>query len=202
MRNIPYLISYLLLLTSNTERLKVMVQNEKTLSSELLFEGKVVKLYKDEVELENGYKTGREWIKHPGGVCVVALDEEENVYFVEQFRYPFHTALMEIPAGKLEFGEDHRECGIRELKEEIGATAESFEYLGCLYPTVAYDTEIIHMYLARGLNFGEQHLDEGEFLNVTKIPLSKAFEMVMNNELKDSKTQLAILKAAYKLKKS
>lgn len=202
MRNIPYLISYLLLLTSNTERLKIMVQNEKTLSSELLFEGKVVKLYKDEVELENGYKTGREWIKHPGGVCVVALDEEENVYFVEQFRYPFHTALMEIPAGKLEFGEDHRECGIRELKEEIGATAESFEYLGCLYPTVAYDTEIIHMYLARGLSFGEQHLDEGEFLNVTKIPLSKAFEMVMNNELKDSKTQLAILKAAYKLKKS
>lgn len=202
MRNIPYLISYLLLLTSNTERLKVMVQNEKTLSSELLFEGKVVKLYKDEVELENGYKTGREWIKHPGGVCIVALDEEENVYFVEQFRYPFHTALMEIPAGKLEFGEDHRECGIRELKEEIGATAESFEYLGCLYPTVAYDTEIIHMYLARGLSFGEQHLDEGEFLNVTKIPLSKAFEMVMNNELKDSKTQLAILKAAYKLKKS
>lgn len=201
MRNIPYLISYLLLLTSNTERLKVMVQNEKTLSSELLFEGKVVKLYKDEVELENGYKTGREWIKHPGGVCIVALDEEENVYFVEQFRYPFHTALMEIPAGKLEFGEDHRECGIRELKEEIGATAESFEYLGCLYPTVAYDTEIIHMYLARGLSFGEQHLDEGEFLNVTKIPLSKAFEMVMNNELKDSKTQLAILKAAYKLKK-
>jgi len=202
MRNIPYLISYLLLLTSNTERLKIMVQNEKTLSSELLFEGKVVKLYKDEVELENGYKTGREWIKHPGGVCIVALDEDENVYFVEQFRYPFHTALMEIPAGKLEFGEDHRECGIRELKEEIGATAESFEYLGCLYPTVAYDTEIIHMYLARGLSFGEQHLDEGEFLNVTKIPLSKAFEMVMNNELKDSKTQLAILKAAYKLKKS
>lgn len=178
-----------------------MYQNEKTLSSELIFEGKVVKLYKDKVELDNGYKAGREWIKHPGGVCVVALDEEENVYFVEQFRYPFHTALMEIPAGKLEFGEDHRECGIRELKEEIGATAESFEYLGCLYPTVAYDTEIIHMYLARGLSFGEQHLDEGEFLNVTKIPLSKAFEMVMNNELKDSKTQLAILKAAYKLKK-
>lgn len=178
-----------------------MVQNEKTLRSELIFEGKVVKLYKDEVELDNGYKAGREWIKHPGGVCVVALDEEENVYLVEQFRYPFHTALMEIPAGKLEFGEDHRQCGIRELKEEIGATAESFEYLGCLYPTVAYDTEIIHMYLARGLSFGEQHLDEGEFLNVTKIPLSKAFEMVMNNELKDSKTQLAILKAAYKLKK-
>lgn len=178
-----------------------MYQNEKTLSSELIFEGKVVKLYKDEVELDNGYKAGREWIKHPGGVCVVALDEEENVYFVEQFRYPFHTALMEIPAGKLEFGEDHRECGIRELKEEIGATAESFEYLGCLYPTVAYDTEIIHMYLARGLSFGEQHLDEGEFLNVTKIPLVKAVEMVMSNELKDSKTQLAILKAAYKLKK-
>ena len=177
-----------------------MVQNEKQLDSQLIYDGKVVKLYKDEVELDNGYKTGREWIKHPGGVCIAAVDEDENVYFVEQFRYPFHTALMEIPAGKLEFGENHRECGIRELKEEIGAEAESFEYLGCLYPTVAYDTEVIHMYLARGLSFGEQHLDEGEFLDVKKIPLEKAVEMVMNNELPDSKTQLAIIKTYIKLK--
>lgn len=179
-----------------------MVQNEKQIDSQQIFDGKVVKLYKDSVELDNGYKATREWIKHPGGVCIVALDEDENVYFVEQFRYPFHKALMEVPAGKLEFGESHRECGIRELKEEIGAQAESFEYLGCLYPTVAYDTEIIHMYLARGLSFGEQKLDEGEFLNVTKIPLEKAFEMVMNNELPDSKTQLAIMKTYYLMRNS
>ncbi|MBQ8107340.1 MAG: NUDIX hydrolase, partial [Ruminococcus sp.] len=115
-----------------------MYQNEKQLSSQQLFDGVVVKLFRDEVELDNGYRATREYVKHPGGVCVAAIDEEENIYLVEQFRYPFGTALTEVPAGKLEFGEDHRECGIRELKEEIGATAESFEYLGCLYHTVAY----------------------------------------------------------------
>lgn len=177
-----------------------MYQNEKKISSQEIYNGKVVKLSIDDVEMENGYKTKREVIHHPGGVCIVALDDENNVYMVEQFRYPFGQALTEIPAGKLEYGENPEECGKRELKEEIGATAESFEYLGKLYPTVAYDTEIIYMYLARGLKFGEQDLDEGEFLGVKKIPLDKAAEMVMNDELHDSKTQLAILKAKIRLK--
>ena len=176
-----------------------MLQNEKPLDSEFLFDGIVVKLYRDRVELDNGMKATREYIKHPGGVCVVPLDENGDIYMVQQFRYPFHTALLEVPAGKLEFGEDHRECGLRELKEEVGATPDSFEYLGCLYPTVAYDTEVIHMYLARGLHFGAQHLDEGEFLNVTKVPLEKAYEMIMANERPDSKTQLAILKTYLRL---
>lgn len=179
-----------------------MYQNEKKISSEEIFDGVVVKLFRDEVELDNGYKTKREYIKHPGGVCIAALDEEENLYFVEQFRYPFGTALTELPAGKLEFGENPEECGKRELKEEIGATAQSFEYLGKLYPTVAYDTEIIYMYLARGLSFGEQALDEGEFLDIKKIPLEKAFNMVMNDELNDSKTQLAVLKTYNKIHNS
>lgn len=176
-----------------------MYQNEKKISSEELFKGAVVYLTRDEVELDNGYKATREVIHHPGGVCIAALDENENVYLVKQFRYPFETALTELPAGKLEYGEDPLQCGIRELKEEVGATAETMTYLGCLYPTVAYDTEIIHMYLAEGLGFGEQDLDDGEFLDVMKMPLKKAFEMVMKNELPDAKTQLAILKAyAYK----
>lgn len=114
---------------------------------------------------------------------------------VKQFRYPFSEVLLEVPAGKLEKGEDHRECGIRELKEEIGAEAGYFEYLGCLYPTVAYDTEIIHMYLAKELSFGEQSLDDGEFIDIVKLPFEKAVEMVMNNEIPDAKTQLAVLKA-------
>ena len=104
-----------------------------------------------------------------------------------------------MPAGKLEFGENPEECGRRELKEEVGATADSFEYLGCLYPTVAYDTEIIYMFLARGLHFGEQHLDDGEFLDVKKLPLKEAYRMVMANELPDAKTQMAVLKAYLKL---
>ena len=176
-----------------------MYLNEKTLSSQQIFDGIVVKLYRDDIELENGDKAVREFIKHPGGVCIAALDDEENLFMVEQFRYPFGKALTEVPAGKLEVGEDPAECGRRELKEEVGATADGFEYLGCLYPTVAYDTEIIYMFLARGLHFGEQHLDDGEFLDVKKIPLKKAFQMVMDNELPDAKTQMAVLKAYMKL---
>lgn len=168
---------------------------EKKISGEKIYDGKVVKLAVDKVMLENGKEATREIITHPGGVCVVPINENNEIYMVEQFRYPFGKVLIEIPAGKLEFGEDHRECGIRELEEEIGAKAQSFEYLGCLYPTVAYDTEIIYMYLARGLSFGEQNLDDGEFLDVIKMPFEKAVEMVMNNEIHDSKTQLAILKA-------
>ena len=174
--------------------------NEKTLGSEQIFDGIVVKLFRDDVELENGGKAVREFIRHPGGVCVAAVDGEGMLYMVEQYRYPFHTALTEVPAGKLEFGEDPEECGRRELKEEVGAEAKRFEYLGKLYPTVAYDTEIIHMYLARDLSFGEQHLDEGEFLGVKKIPLEQAFGMVMNDEVPDAKTQLAIIKAYMKIK--
>lgn len=171
-----------------------MYSEEKQLSRTDIFDGKVVKLFVDEVELDNGQRAKREIIQHPGGVCVLPLDEDGNVYMVKQFRYPFMTALYEIPAGKLEYGENHRECGIRELKEETGATADSFEYLGCIYPTVAYDTEIIHMYLARGLHFGEQSLDEGEFLDVIKMPFDEVFEMAMNGSIPDAKTQTAVLK--------
>ena len=176
-----------------------MYQKEKALTSEQIFDGVVVKLYRDEIELENGERAVREYIRHPGGVCVAAVDDDENIYMVEQFRYPFGKALTEVPAGKLEFGKDPEQCGRRELKEEVGAVADSFEYLGCIYPTVAYDTEIIHMFLARGLHFGEQHLDDGEFLDVKKIPLKEVYRMVMANELNDAKTQMAVLKTYLKL---
>ncbi len=174
---------------------------EKQVSSELKYDGKIVKLYCDIAELENGNNVRREVIKHPGGVCVVALCEDNSVLFVRQFRYPHGRVLLEIPAGKLEYGEDHRTCGLRELKEETGCTCDSFEYLGCLLPTPAYDTEVIHMYLARGLHSGEQRLDNDEFLDVEKIPLDKAVEMIMNNEIADAKTQVAILKTKFILSK-
>ena len=174
---------------------------EKTLSSEQKFDGKVVKLFVDQAELENGETVTREVIKHPGGVCILPLDEDNNVIMVRQFRYPHGKVLTEIPAGKLEFGEDPETCGIRELKEETGCTCDSFVYLGKLLPTPAYDTEIIYMYLARGLHGGEQKLDEDEFLEVEKIPLEKAAEMILNNEIDDAKTQIAILKTVMLLKK-
>ena len=169
-----------------------MYVSEKQISSQQIYDGVVVKLYRDEVELDNGTKAAREYIKHPGGVCVAAVDENGDLYMVEQFRYPFGKALIEVPAGKLEYGEDPEQCGRRELKEEVGATAERFEYLGCMYQT-------IHMFLAQGLSFGEQDLDEGEYLGVKKIPLKEAYDMVMRNELPDAKTQLAVIKAYFKV---
>lgn len=176
-----------------------MKLEEKTVESELKYDGKIVKLFVDKAEVENGDIVKREVIKHPGGVCVVPLDEDENVIFVRQFRYPHKRVFLEIPAGKLEYGENHRECGLRELKEETGCVCDSFEYLGNLVPTPAYDTEIIHMYLARRLHVGEQNLDKDEFLETEKIPLKKAAEMIMKNEIADAKTQVAILKTMFLL---
>ncbi len=170
---------------------------EKTIETAQIFDGKVVKLFVDKAQLENGEVVTREVIKHPGGVCVVPLDENGNVLFVRQYRYPHHKVMLEIPAGKLEWGESHHDCGLRELREETGCTCDSYTYLGSLVPTPAYCGEIIHMYLAEGLHYGAQDLDEDEFLDVEKIPLEKAAEMVMNNEIPDAKTQLAILKTVF-----
>lgn len=169
---------------------------EKTVSSEEIYDGRVVKLFKDDVILENGEKTFREVVKHTGGVCVLPIDSDGNIYMVKQFRYPFKTVLLEIPAGKKEPGEEPAECGIRELSEEIGAKASEFIYIGKIYPTVAYDTEIIWMYLAKGLEFaGGQHLDPEEFIDVVKLPFDEAYKMVLNDEIPDAKTQAAILRA-------
>ena len=168
--------------------------DEKTLKSELKFKGKILEVYQDTVLLENNTEALRDVVRHSGGVCVAALNENNEIYFVRQFRYPHKKALLEIPAGKLEWGENHYECGVRELREETGFTADEFTYLGSLAPTPAYDTEIIHMYLAKGLHKTEQDLDDDEFLDVITIPLDEAVKMVMNNEIEDAKTQLAILK--------
>lgn len=174
---------------------------EETVSSEQVFDGVVVKLFRDGVILENGEKSVREVIKHPGGVCVLPVDGDGNVYMVRQFRYPFKKVLLELPAGKLEPGEDPKTCGIRELSEEIGAKAEKVTYIGKIYPTVAYDTEIIWIYLAEGLKFGGgQHLDPEEFVDVVKLPFDKAYEMVLNDEIPDAKTQAGILRGMHMLK--
>lgn len=173
-----------------------MKLTEEKIDSALKYKGAVIDVYTDRVLLENGKEAARDVVRHPGGVCIVALNENNEVYFVRQFRYPHGKVLLEIPAGKLEWGEDHFECGKRELREETGCTADEFTYLGCLLPTPAYDTEVIHMYMAKGLHQSSQHLDDDEFLEVSLIPLAKAVEMVMNNEIEDAKTQLALLKVS------
>lgn len=168
---------------------------EKKLSSRQVFDGVVVKLFVDEVELPNGNKSVREIVRHPGAVCVVPVDENGNVIMVRQFRYAFGEVLLEIPAGKLEKGEDPLLAAARELEEETGAVAQSIKHIGELYTTVAIFDEKIQMYLATGLSYKNAHPDDGEFLEVEKIPLDTLVEMVMNGEIKDSKTQIALLKA-------
>ncbi len=175
---------------------------EKTISSEPIFDGKIIKVRKDKAELENGENVTRELVIHPGGVCIVPVTDSGEILMVKQFRYPFQTVLTELPAGKLEFGEDHRAAGLRELKEETGAVCEKFEYLGVCYPSVAYLTEKIHMYLATGLTFEKQSLDADEFLDVVKVKFEDAVKMVMDGELPDAKTQCAILKAAKLLERN
>ena len=170
--------------------------HEKTISSEVKYEGLIFTVAHDTVELENGKTAPREVIHHHGGVCVIPVTENNEIYLVRQFRYPFKEITVEIPAGKLEKGEDPAECGRRELLEETGCTCTEYTYLGKLYPIPAYDTEIIHIYMARGLESGVQSLDEDEFLEVEKVHLSKAVEMVMDGTIPDAKTQIAILKAA------
>ncbi len=167
---------------------------EKPLKQDYLYRGKIVNLRVDDAELPDGTTALREVVEHPGGVCVAALTDKEELLFVEQFRYPYMETVLELPAGKLEYGEDPFEAGKRELQEETGAAAKNYRDLGKLYPTPGYCGEIIHMYLAENLTFSEQHLDEDEFLEVRRIPLETAFQMVMRNEIRDSKTQVGILK--------
>jgi ADP-ribose pyrophosphatase len=175
---------------------------EKTLESEYIYKGKIISLKKDTVSLPNGHKATREVVEHPGGVCVAPLTKDGELIFVRQYRYPYAEELLELPAGKLDrVGEDPLECGKRELREETGASAEKYTFLGKLYPSPGYFNEVLYLYLAQELTDGEQQPDEDEFLDVVKIPLEKAVQMVMANEITDGKTQTAILKTYFLLKK-
>lgn len=172
----------------------MMNLEEITISQEWVYKGKIISLRTDKAQLPNNAVADREVIEHPGGVCVAALTENNELLFVRQFRYPFGKVLLEIPAGKLSSGEDPLECGKRELKEETGAVAGQYVSLGELYPSPGYLDEIIYMYLATDLTFGDMCLDEDEFLEVERIPLAEAARMVLSNEIADAKTQAAVLK--------
>jgi len=174
---------------------------EKTLQSETKFEGRIITVKLDDVELENGTQAKREVVCHNGGVCVAALTAQDEILLVRQFRYPYKEVLLELPAGKLEKGEDPFEAAKREQLEETGTMGREYISLGNLYPTPGYCGEIIRMWACRVTENREQHLDDDEFLEVERIPLKKAVEMVLNNEIPDSKTQVGILKAAVLVEK-
>lgn len=164
------------------------------------YHGIIVDVHLDHVRLDDGSIARREVVEHPGGVTILPVDEDGNCYMVRQFRYPAGHMMLESPAGKLEYGEDHRDCAVRELSEETGFTADELVYLGGFYTSPGFSSELLHIYLALGLHAGKSHLDEGEFLNVEKLPLRQLIRMVMANEIEDAKTMIAVLKAEKVLK--
>ena len=168
---------------------------EEKISSEEIYHGKVVHLFRDTVRLPNGKSATREVLRHPGAAAVVPVTEEGNVILVRQYRYPFAQVMLEIPAGKLDPGEDPLVCARRELQEETGYEAEEFVSLGVFYPSVAILDEKIHLFLAKKMTFRATNLDDDEFLNVEERPLKQFVEEVLRGDVPDGKTQTAILKA-------
>ena len=167
---------------------------EQTEEVQGIFSGKIINVHTDKITLVDGTEAQREVVDHPGGVAIVGLTENNEVLMVRQFRYPYKETIYEIPAGKLEKGEDPRVAAIREFREECGAVAEKFEPLGEIYPTPGYCGEIIRIFYATDLTFGEQELDEDEYLEVIKMPFSECVAKIMSGEIKDAKTIVGILK--------
>ena len=168
---------------------------ERQRQSHCVFDGKVLHVHCDEIELPDGNTATREYAKHIGAVAVVPLTDEGEVICVRQFRYAMGRVMLEIPAGKLDsYMEDYREAALRELREETGAVCRRLDFIGDLVTSPALLDEVIHLYLARGLSFGDTDPDDDEFLDVVRIPLDTMVEMVMDGRIRDAKTQTAILK--------
>ena len=168
---------------------------EKRIDGEEKYKGVIVRVRLDRVQLCDGKTTRREVVEHPGGVCILPVDEEGFCTMVRQFRYPFGKMLLEAPAGKLEYGENPLDCAVRELSEETGLSAGRMLPMGSMCTSPGFSTERLYLFLALDLSRGESHPDEGEFLNVEKIPLRRLVEMVMSDEIEDGKTIAAVLKA-------
>ena len=169
---------------------------EKMVSSQTIFDGKIIKVTLDQAELPDGKLASREVVYHPGGVAVLALDEDNTVYLVRQFRYPIQQLLLELPAGKLDHGAEEAALlgAQRELSEETGLEASEWTYLGYTLASPGFCDEALHMYLARGLTRAKQHLDEDEFLDVVTMPFDELVKQVMDGAITDGKTVSAALK--------
>lgn len=167
---------------------------EQTENVNNIFNGRIITVHDDEITLVDGTEAHREVVDHPGGVAIAGITDNNEILLVRQFRYPYRETIYELPAGKLEKGEDPREAGIREFKEECGATAEIFESLGEIYPTPGYCGEIIRLFYAENLSLGEQDLDDDEYLDVIKMPINECIARIMSGEIKDAKTIAGIFK--------
>ena len=170
-------------------------QTEKTLQSHEVYSGRIIRVRNDEVLLPNGEHGWREVVDHPGGVGILAFDDQGRVALVRQFRYAVGQHLWEIPAGKREKGENPFVTAQRELNEEVGAAAARWTELGSIIASPGCYAEVLYLYMAEGLTFSRQHLDEDEFLEVRFFPFAEAVEKCMSGEIRDGKTVTAVLKA-------
>lgn len=177
-----------------------MEMREKTLSQEYHFKGRIMAARLDQVELPNGHTAAREVCEHLGGVGVLPIDKDGNIILVRQYRYPYDEIMLEIPAGKLDHGddEDAADCGLRELKEETGCTAGRIVPLGCIYPSPGFLTEVVHLFAALDLTDGEMQPDEDEFVEVVRLPIAEVEAMAERNEIRDAKTLVALYRAKLK----
>ena len=170
---------------------------ETKIDSEEIFSGRIMHIQRDHVRLVDGSVTTREVLRHTGAACVIPITADGQVLMVRQWRYPVDQALLEIPAGKLDHAKEAPlDAAKRELREETGAVAGQWYDLGVFYGAPAYTDEAVHIYAAKDLTMGEQHLDQGEFLDCTSVPLEKLVQMALQGELPDGKTQLAVIKLA------
>ncbi len=171
---------------------------ERKVSENLIFDGKVLHIYCDDIVRPDGKMSKREYARHDGAVCVVPLTDEGEVICVEQYRYAVGRTVLELPAGKLDYiGEDRRDAALRELREETGALCKTLTHLGDILTSPAIVSERISMYLAEGLTFTDTDYDEGEFIRIVRIPLDELVDKIMRGEIEDAKTQAAVLKVKY-----
>ncbi len=167
---------------------------EKTLNSELVYDGKILEVYKDDVQLADGKKSFREVVKHSGGVVIIALKDENTILMVKQFRYPINKTVLELPAGKLEKDENPFCAAQRELEEETGYCANSWKSLGYINTSPGFSDEKLYLYLAEDLNFTNCHPDEGEIIESYEYNIKDIYEMIKKNEINDAKTLCGITK--------
>jgi ADP-ribose pyrophosphatase len=168
----------------------------KTIASKLIYTGKILKLRLDEVSMPDGRISAREVVEHSGGVAILALTENREAYFVRQYRHPVAESVLEIPAGKLEPGENPIDCAIRELAEEVGVKPGKIEQIALYYSTPGFTSEKLYIYLATKLEEVIRQEQEDEDLEISLIPLSEAIDMAKKGEITDGKTLIALLLAA------
>lgn len=168
---------------------------ETTRSSKKVFDGGLLQVYKDEVNLPDGETSYREWIDHPGACAILPVHQNGEVVLLSQYRYPIKQIFYEVPAGKIDPGEDPLHTVERELEEEAGVTAKHVEYTGHFYPAIGYANEIIHLFIAWQLDIQPNNVDDDEFVEPFRIPFRQAISMVENGEITDGKTMACIWKA-------